>query len=331
MKKTYQNPLKISGIGDPFILRASDGIYYLYATSAKDGFLCWSSENLIDWEERGYCYRADDSCWGQKWFWAPECYEINGKFYFFYSAHDKENPNNELENFCLGVGVSESPTGPFEDISDRPLLKLDYPIIDVDLARDDKGNVLSDEAGNFYLYFSRCCYNHKVGDYEESHIYGILLAPDCSHCIGEPKLLLKPDQEWESWSAPTTGRRWTEGPLVIKRQNKYYMMYSANFFEEKYYGIGCAVADNPFGPYVKYDHNPIMSHDYPRVSGPGHNSVAWSPDGSEMFVCYHVHTSSAEGGGNRQVCIDRMGFDENGVMWCSVPTTDDQPFPSGAE
>lgn len=329
MASTYCNPLAIQGIGDPFVLRASDGRYYLYATSDPHGFLCWASDNLVDWEPQGPCYTAGAADWGERDFWAPECYEIGGRFYLFYSAQNKDNPTNEDENYCLGVAVSDRPTGPFLDVTPgQPLLRLDYPIIDVDLLRDDQGHVLQDEDGHFTLYFSRCCYKHQVGPYEESHIYAIRLCPDMQHVVGQPVLLLQPDQEWENWSAATTGRRWTEGPLVLLHEGRYYMMYSSNFYQEKYYGIGLAVADSPMGPFRKDPANPIMKHDYPRVSGPGHNSVAWSPDGREMFVVYHIHTAVA-GGFNRQVCLDRMEFTADGKLICHGPTTTPQPMPSG--
>lgn len=44
--------------------------------------------------------------WGVGCFWAPECYEINGKYYLFYSADWKENPTGALENFRIGVAVA---------------------------------------------------------------------------------------------------------------------------------------------------------------------------------------------------------------------------------
>ena len=331
-QNTYCNPLNIKEIGDPFVLRASDGHYYLYAStgSVPDGFFVWKSDDMVNWENLSYCYRADETAWGERDFWAPECYEVNGKFYFMYSAHYKVNPNNEEENYCLGCAVADSPTGPFKDLTPgKPFLQMPYAIIDVDLLRDDKGNVFFDEDGNITLYYSRCCYKHKVGPYEESHIYAVKVAPDFSEVIGEPVCVLKPDQEWEGLSAPTTGRRWCEGPLTLLHDGKVYMMYSGNFFKERYYAIGCAVADDPMGPFVKYEDNPIMHDDFPRVSGPGHNSVAWTPDGKEMFIVYHIHTASDEGGFNRQVCIDRMGWDENGKLWCDGPTTTPQPAPSG--
>lgn len=109
MAGTYCNPLPIQGIGDPFVLRASDGRYYLYATSAPDGFLCWASDDLVHWDPQGPCYTAGPEDWGLRDFWAPEGYEIDGRFYLFYSAHNKDNPTNEEENYCLGVAVARRP------------------------------------------------------------------------------------------------------------------------------------------------------------------------------------------------------------------------------
>lgn len=57
----------ITGIGDPFILKHGD-TYYMYATSAPDGFLYFTSDNLIDWKEGEYCYR--NSPWGENNFGA---------------------------------------------------------------------------------------------------------------------------------------------------------------------------------------------------------------------------------------------------------------------
>ena len=332
MENCYQNPLPITGIGDPYVLRASDGLYRLYATSADDGFLVWRSPDLVHWTPCGYCYQAGPDAWGEKCFWAPECYEIDGRFYLFYSAHDKVNPANELENFCLGLAVSDSPEGPFTDLPEnRPFLKMDYAIIDVDLLHDAAGVPVRDENGCFTLYYSRCCYKNQVGPYEEAHIYAVKVSPDLTHTIGEPVLVLKPDQAWEGWSAPTQKRRWCEGPLALLHNGRVYIMYSGNYYQEKYYAIGYAVSDDPMGPFTKYPQNPVMMHDFPRVSGPGHNSVCLSPDGSELFIIYHIHTHTESGGGNRQVCIDRMGFRPDGTMYCTGPTTDPQPLPSGSK
>ena len=47
-QKTYVNPVSDTIFGaDPFVL-FDQGIYYLYATSAGDGFKYWTSRNLVD-------------------------------------------------------------------------------------------------------------------------------------------------------------------------------------------------------------------------------------------------------------------------------------------
>ena len=56
---------EITGIGDPFILKDGD-TYYMYATSAPDGFKYFTSKNLTDWTKGGYCYK--DSPWGENIF-----------------------------------------------------------------------------------------------------------------------------------------------------------------------------------------------------------------------------------------------------------------------
>ena len=53
-EKTYCNPVSDTVFcADPFVLH-HDGRYYLYATSAGDGFKYWISEDLAHWEAKGY-------------------------------------------------------------------------------------------------------------------------------------------------------------------------------------------------------------------------------------------------------------------------------------
>ena len=134
------------------------------------GFPVRSSENLVDWKEHGLAFAAKDAKWGVKCFWAPECYELNGRYYLFYSADWKENPAGALENFRIGVAVSDRPDGGFQDIGNQPIFDPGYPIIDADVYR---------EAGRFYLYYSRCCYEHEIDGLEESRIFRASSANPC--------------------------------------------------------------------------------------------------------------------------------------------------------
>lgn len=76
---TVTNPLPMK-LGDPFLLHASNGRYYMYGTSMADGFEAFVSDDLVNWESCGQVYHGGDSNqWCKDCFWAPEVYERNGK------------------------------------------------------------------------------------------------------------------------------------------------------------------------------------------------------------------------------------------------------------
>lgn len=334
---TYSNPLPVA-LGDPFILSASDGKYYMYGTGGVEkGFGVYSSDNLVDWHFEGQVYSGDQpGSWTVRNYWAPEVYEIDGRHYMFFSADWKENPTNELENFRIGVAVADQPTGPFIEISDKPLFDPGYPIIDA--------NILQ-HAGRTYLYYSRCCYKNPVEsgvaewaraqnlfkEIEESWVYGVEISNDFTSVIGEPVLLLQPPStmdnpqtEWESRSVTSgeVNRRWTEGSFAFDHNGKIYMMYSANFFGGENYAVGYAVADHPLGPFVKAENNPVLEKNVTGggdVTGTGHNMVFWSKDGGKMYCVYHGRTRKT--GDERVVFIDEMKIDENGTLTVDGPST----------
>ncbi len=331
------NPLDIP-LGDPYILydKTSDQ-YYLYGTGGtENGFVVYSSPDLNHWEKQGVVYSSQQAKgWGTKDFWAPEVYAHQGKYYLFYSAHWKDNPQNELENYRIGVAVADKPTGPFEDMTGKPLFDPGYPIIDA--------NVYFAEDGTCYLYYSRCCYKHPVqseiatwakdkglyNEVEESWVYGVALKSDFSGVIRQPKLLLRPpvamdDQqaEWESRSVTSgeVNRRWTEGSYLFKHKGLYYMMYSANHFAGENYAVGYATATQPLGPFEKSAFNPVLQKNTDKggvVSGTGHNSILITKDGRRLCV-YHGRTT--ETGDQRLVFIDPLEITEDGRLQVKGPT-----------
>ena len=316
MTVTYTNPIAIQKIGDPFILKASDGKYYCYPTSAvNEGFKAWSSTNLVDWKEEGFVYEKSKNAkaWGYKQFWAPEVVEFEGKYYMFYTSRWLEK-----DSLRIGIAISDSPVGPFEDVYDRPMFDFGYAAIDA--------HVMVEEDGQVFMYYSRDCSENVFEGRKESHIYVVELSADLLTVQSEGELLLKPDQEWEFKSGNEV--RWNEGPFVVKRNELYYLMYSANCFAHRDYSVGYAISRHPLGPFEKYEQNPILFTDTPEISGPGHHSVTVSPDGSELFIVYHTHTDPEQGGGDRQVCIDRMSFREDGSIEVFGPTLTPQPAPS---
>jgi beta-xylosidase len=349
---TYTNPLPVK-LGDPYVLQTK-GTYYMYGTGGADkGFAAYSSKDLVNWKPEGQVYfHNNPNGWSDPtaaWdgaYWAPEVYEVKGKYYMFYSAQWKVNPTKELENFRIGVAVADKPTGPFIDLHDQPVFDPGYPILDA--------NVFFNDDGKIYLYYSRACYKHpvesEVADWarkkgwykeiEESWVYGVRLNPDFSGVIGEPVLLLRPpvqmsdkQSEWESRSvtAHEVNRRWTEGSVLFKKDGLYYIMYSSNHFGGQYYAVGYATGRTPLGPFTKAANNPVLQKNTDKggtVTGTGHNSITWSPDGKEMFCVYHARTSKT--GDERVVFIDRMQV-KGGKLVVFGPTTTPQKLPSGVK
>ena len=339
----YKNPIPVQ-FGDPYVLLASDGKYYMYGTggSAVDGFSAYSSDDLVSWKHEGQVYRGNTpGSWTLANFWAPEVYERKGKFYMFFSADWKVNPDKELENFRIGVAVADHPTGPFEDLSDQPIFDPGYPVIDANIHF---------EGEKTYLYYSRCCYKNPVesdiaqwardqglfDEIEESWVYGIEISPGFDTTVGDPVLLLRPPEknnsgqfEWESRSVTSgeVNRRWTEGSFIFENSGTYYMMYSANFFGGKHYAVGYATSDHPLGPFEKAENNPVLeknTHKGGIVSGTGHNSITYSKDGKQMYCVYHGRTLNT--GHKRVVFIDKMKIDKGGILRVEGPTTDEIPL-----
>ena len=343
--ESFDNPLDVA-LGDPYVIYDHPtGKYYMYGTGggARNGFAVYSSADLENWHNEGQVYDAgNENGWSDStaaWdgaYWAPEVYAHNGRFYLFYSAQWKDNPGNDLENFRIGVAVADKPTGPFVDLPGGPLFDPGYPIIDA--------NVYFAKDGRIFLYYSRCCYKHPVAsevaawarqkgwfdEIEESWVYGVELKPDFSGVIGDPVLLLRPpvtmddaQAEWESRSVTSreVNRRWTEGSFTFKHDGIYYMMYSANHFAGENYAVGYATATHPLGPYTKAANNPVLEKNTTRggdVSGTGHNSVVFLPDG-RMLCVYHGRTQQT--GDERVVFIDEMEIGSDGVLKVLGPTT----------
>ncbi|XWW96332.1 hypothetical protein V2A60_004305 [Cordyceps javanica] len=212
---------------DPYVFYdAGSARYYAYSTAGADegwNFAIYSSPDLATWHRQPggvlrACYDANmtrleggQACWARDWFWAPETYHnaATGWYFFFFAARLREDLTAAHFRYSkfeepskIGVAVSRSPTGPFEEIKETPIdyYPFDPHYHDVNLIMDerqmlppqswDKGqaapkgtyipgidpNVFFDDDGKVYLYMSRNAYRNwnwdtELGKYiEESNI-----------------------------------------------------------------------------------------------------------------------------------------------------------------
>lgn len=291
---TYQNPVFVN-TPDPFVLK-SDGVYYLYGTNhPSSGFEVFTSTDLVNWKSAGMCAEKGEIL-GNDWFWAPEVYEMDGKFYMLYTAEEH-----------LAVAVADSPTGPFKKTSDEFIIS-EYRAID--------GNILFDDDGNKYLYFS------KLTDSDGQQLWGCRMSRDLTSIDKSTLTHLTSPEGWEGNT--------NEGPFMIKHNGTYYLTYTGSGYEEITYSVAYATSDSPLGKFTKYEHSPILSMS-DKIRGTGHHCFVMSPDGSEMFIVYHCHYSETQVH-PRKLCIDRVKFvpSADGADIISVygPTETPQPMPS---
>jgi beta-xylosidase len=302
----------ITNIGDPYVLKYGSK-YYMYATSSADGFYVWESSNMVDWVKGGLALNRKDAAneWGKGNFWAPEVKYYKGKFYMTYSAI---SDNGKMK---IRIAQSDSPLGPFLNWSEPFFSNDQYSYIDADLFIDGE---------KVYMYFVKDCSENIINGKHVSQVYVCELSYNLMEFAGYPKLILTPDQTWEGSGDDW---QWNEGPFVMKHDNYYYLLYSANYYASARYSVGVATSNSPMGVWTKYANNPVLKQDASlRVSGPGHCMVTSSPDSSEFFIVYHTHTNFDKPGGNRNMCIDRLNFD-NGVLKVTGPTRTPQPLPGG--
>ena len=315
-KISYTNPLttedgKVVRIADPFIYH-HEGMYYLTGTT-KNGelnmFEYFTSPDMVTWSAGGILFKPAEGHIGTAAFWAPEVKYYKGKFYLTYSCLDKQK--GRLLS-CLAV--SETPEGPFKELY-TPWFDLGHSAIDCHIFVDD------DAAKTPYLYYSK---NGNQDGYSFGTNYVVELTQDLSQFVGEPRLAIEPDQEWEkvNWAK----NRCNEGATVIKHDGIYYMTYSGNDTGYNHYGVGVATAPHPLGPWTKYEHNPIRTTNLEiGVSSPGHNSIVASPDGKQLYIVYHRH-ADAHGprpSYDRVLCIDKLYF-EDGILKTTGPTSTPQ-------
>jgi hypothetical protein len=76
--------------------------------------------------------------------------------------------------------------------------------------------------------------------------------------------------------------------------------------------VAYAIADSPMGPFNRIGR--ILQQDPEVAKGAGHHSVIQVPGKDEYYIVYHRRPLDRTGGSERQVCIDKLEFDEEGFI-----------------
>lgn len=259
-------------LADPTIY-VEQGKYYLTGTgetgSGVAGFTVLESTDLRNWQPpirsgdtvRRLLERGDHT-FGTQGFWAPQLFRENGRYYFTYTANEQ-------------TALAESPTllGPYRQ---RAVGPIDGSEKNID------SYIFKDDDGKYYLYHVR----FNRGNY-------LWVAEfDLKRGRIKPETLKKCFEQTEPWEATPAypSDPIMEGPTVIKLNDKYYLFYSANHFQNIDYAVGYAVADSPYGPWVKQPDSPIIHRSIVGENGSGHGDLFVGLD-NQLYYVFHVHYS----------------------------------------
>ncbi|MBQ3631594.1 MAG: family 43 glycosylhydrolase [Prevotella sp.] len=300
----HNNPILPEFHADPEVL-ADDGRYYIYSTT--DGapgwggyyFTCYSSDNLADWRYEGVILDLPkDTRWARGNAWAPAIERKNGHYYFYYSG-------DQGERKAIGVAIADTPTGPFHDfgqpiIDSRPKGQNHGQQIDVD--------VFTDDDGQSYIYWGN------------GYMAGARLNDDMTSVDSTSVTLLTPQ------GGSLQDYAYREGTYVFKRKGIYYFLWSVDDTGSPNYHVAYGTATSPLGP-IRVADEPVILRQRPddAIYGPAHNSVLQRPGTDEWYVVYHrinaAYLDRKNGPGfHREVCIDRMEFNDDGTIKPVVPT-----------
>jgi beta-xylosidase len=287
----YKNPVFAEDFPDPFILRVGDD-YYGYATNAGPmNIQIIHSTDLIHWTRAGKNGDALPQLpqWaaaGQFLTWAPSVLQQGDTFILYYVARYTAGGRQ-----CISYAVSDKPDGPFVDASAQPL------ICQLDQGGSIDPNVFTDQDGTLYLLWKsdgNCC-NLPVWLYSQP------LSKDGRTLVGAPHQLITRDQAWE---APLV-----ENPGMVLHNGKYYLIYSANWWESANYGIGYAVCETPSGPCRKPQDKPMVTSIGDTV-GPGGASF-FTDKANQLWMAYHAWTKPNVGygaNGQRRLYLGVVSF-----------------------
>jgi beta-xylosidase len=303
------NPVIEAFYADPGTLYSEKtGKYYIYPT--HDGFPGWggkdfqvfSSSDLKKWKfERTILTLGEDVKWSDGNAWAPcimERKQPDGtyKYYFYFCGALKGDGRK-----CIGCAVADDPLGPFTDIG-RPV--VDFKPEGVRGGQEIDPDVFRDPAsGKYYLYWGN------------GYMAGAELADDMLSVKRDTVKVFRP------------GRTFREGTNVIYRNGKYYFSWSVDDTGSPNYHVRYAMADSPLGDLtVPRDNVVIEKNPTKGILGTGHHQILKVHGADDEWrIVYHrfawQNGRVMDGPGfHREVCIDKLEFNEDGSIRKVIPT-----------
>jgi len=256
--------------------------------------------------DHGEALHMKDVPWVSKQMWAPDAAYVDGKYYLFFPARDKEGI------FRIGVAVSDKPEGPFTP--DADCIPGSFSIDPCSFKDDDE---------NVYVYFGGLwggqLEKYRTGSFdpngtepakdEPAVCPKVALMSKDMHTFAEtPRDVVIVDEDGNPILAGDEDRRYFEGPWTFKRGDKYYFTYSTGTTHYAVYAVG----DNPYGPFTYKGR--ILE---PVLGWTTHHSVLDYK--GKWYLFYHDCELSNGINHRRNVKYVELKFNEDGTIQTIIP------------
>lgn len=262
---------------DPWMYRHSNGNYY-FMISLQDKLDLWSSKSLsaIAQGKRHTIWVPKVSGPCSHNIWAPEIHFLKDRWYVYFTAND--GGGDETRRIYVLENKSSDPMeGVWEE---KGALNTQYAGLD--------GTVFQHRGKLFFLYAGYGNYP----DYGSALFMTEMINP---WTLGNENILLsKPEYDWEKRG----GMAINEGPAILKRNGKIFVIYSASTTWTEDYCLGMLTASDLSDlmipeSWTKSSQPVFKKSVQNQAIAPGHNSFTQSPDGREDWIVYHAITETS--------------------------------------
>ncbi|QEI11476.1 RICIN domain-containing protein [Cellvibrio japonicus] len=307
---TFNNPLFANG-ADPWV-QFYQGNYYALTTTWTSQIAMRKSPTLAGLASATPTYIWSDTTASRCCnFWAFEMHRLNGpsgwRWYIIYTAGISGDLGGQRNHVLESEG--DDPMGPYR-----------YRGTPMSSTWNIDGTYL-EHNGSLYLLWS-----------EWQGAYQTLFIQAMSNpwtVTGSRVAIASPAYSWE-----LVGANVNEAPVVLKRNGRTFVIYSAS---------SCSTADYKLGQLELTGTNPLLASSWAKttapvfqqangVYGPGHNGFFTSPDGTENWIAYHANASASQGcGDTRSLRAQKFTWNSNGTpnFGSPVATSTAIAVPSG--
>jgi hypothetical protein len=272
---------------DPWILRAG-AAYYAYATQAgSTNVQVMRSHDLATWDHLGDALPALPAWAAPGRTWSPAVLERGDDYVLYYTVRE---PRSDRQ--CISVATAGRPEGPFSDHRGGPLM------FQLERGGSIDPSPFVDGDGTAYLYWK----SDDNALHWPSSIWAAPLAPDGLSLAAAATELLRHDRAWE--------RPLIEAPSLVLHGGRYFLFYSAQWWESDGYAVGYATGRHPLGRFRKDTRSRPWLAAGEQAVGPGGQEFFTGGDGA-LHMCYHAWAPGAVGyhaGGVRSLHLARIDF-----------------------